>query len=223
METMPVKEGKVDEKWLDAVLRENALRASSHLPLTEEFGAVCVRFTDAVIYDNEYGFKSFDKLTLAEACSRVYAHLCARVVKYRPESCRAPSNWIYTVAKHRLIQALEEIVSTGEISDTISAIVGSEIIASINGIDPNSPLKDYMSQKMDALHDMKFNKKMRERIFKQTWRESWYRRDGLNIVQRARRHRNLQAARVAVQSFVPSGAVRDGLVKLLEDRKNGRN
>ena len=223
METMPVIGNKVDEKWLDAVLRENSRRYKEHLPLTEEFGAVCIRFTDAIIYGDDYGFKSFDKLSIAEACSRVYAHLCANIWKYNPESCTAPSNWIYTLAKHRLIQALNEIVRTGEISDTIAAIVGNNIISKIDNLDPHSPLKEYISQKFDALQNMKFNKKIRENIFRQTWRESWFRRDGLNILQRARRHRRLQAGRIALQAFKPSEAVRIGLKHLLEERQNGRN
>ena len=70
--------------------------------------------------------------------------------------------------------------------------------------------------------DFKLDKRAKECLFRQSWRGNWFKRDGLDVVQRAKRHRRMHAAKVAVQASIPE-AVRTGLMKLLEDRKNGRN
>lgn len=223
MEKMPIIDGKVDEKWLDAVLRENAIRASSNMALTEDFGAVCLRFTDAVICDDKFGFKNLDKLTKAEACCRVYLHMCENISKYDRAKCDAPSNWLYTVVKHRMIQAVNEFLRSNEVSEAVAAVVGLETIAKMDGLDRNAPAKVFISEKVDALKDFKFDRKTKENIFRQTWRESWFRRDGRTVLNRAKRHKQLQAAKVACQAWIPPGSLRDGLKHLLEERQNGRN
>lgn len=222
METMPISDNKIDEKWVDAVLRDNARRAAEHLALTPEFGALCIRFSDAVLYNEEFGFKNLDKLTKAEACCRVYLHMCENIVKYDREKCKAPSNWLYTVAKNRMSQAVCEIFRGQEVSEAVAVLVGTETLSKLEGIDRNAPVKRIMAEKIDALKDFKLDKRAKECLFKQSWRGNWYRRDGRDILTRAKRHRQMHAARVAVQASIPE-AVRDGLKKLLEDRKNGRN
>ena len=222
METMPIIENKVDEKWVDAVLRENARRAEAHLALTPEFGALCIRFSDAVLCNEKYGFKNLDKVTKAEACCRVYLHMCEKIATYESSKCEAPSNWLYTVAKNRMSRAVNEIFRGQEVSEAVAVLVGTETLSRLEGIDRNAPVKRIMAEKIEALKDFKLDKRAKECLFKQSWRGNWYMRDGRDILTRAKRHRQMHAAKVAVQASIPP-AVRTGLMKLLEDRKNGRN
>lgn len=222
METMPIIENKVDEKWVDAVLRDNARRAEAHLALTPEFGALCIRFSDAVLCNEKYGFKNLDKVTKAEACCRVYLHMCEKIATYDSSKCEAPSNWLYTVAKNRMSQAVNEIFRGQEVSEAVAVLVGTETLSRLEGIDRNAPVKRIMAEKIEALKDFKLDKRAKECLFRQSWRGNWFKRDGLDVLERAKRHRRMHAAKVAVQASIPE-AVRTGLVKLLEDRKNGRN
>lgn len=222
METMPIIENKVDEKWIDTILRENARRAEAHLALTPEFGALCIRFSDAVLCDEKFGFKNLDKLTKAEACCRVYLHMCENISKYDGDKCDAPSNWLYTVAKNRMSQAVNEIFRNQEVSEAVAVLVGTETISRLEGIDRNAPVKRIMAEKIDALKDFKLDKRAKESLFRQSWRGNWFKRDGRNILTRAVRHHQMHAAKVALQASIPE-PVRNGLLKLLEDRKNGRN
>ena len=222
METMPITDNKVDEKWVDDVLRDNARRAAAHLELTPEFGALCIRFSDAVLCNEDFGFKNLDKVTKAEACCRVYLHMCENIVKYDRDKCSAPSNWLYTVAKNRMSQAVNEIFRGQEVSEAVAVLVGTETLARLDGIDRNAPVKRIMAEKIDALKDFKLDKTAKENLFRQSWRDSWFRRDGLNVLQRAKRHKRMHAAKVALQATIPA-ELRDGLKKLLEDRRNGRN
>ena len=222
METMPITDNKVDEKWVDAVLQDNARRAAAHLELTPEFGSLCIRFSDAVLCNEDFGFKNLDKVTKAEACCRVYLHMCENIVKYDRDKCSAPSNWLYTVAKNRMSQAVNEIFRGQEVSEAVAVLVGTETLARLDGIDRNAPVKRIMAEKIDALKDFKLDKTAKENLFRQSWRDSWFRRDGLNVLQRAKRHKRMHAAKVALQATIPA-ELRDGLKKLLEDRRNGRN
>lgn len=219
---MPTVNGRVDEAWLDSVLRENAARAAKHMVLTPEYGRICIYFTDVVMNDGELGFCRLDKLTKAEACSLVYMYVCKKADKYDHSKCSEPSNWIYTLVKNEMIHAVKKVLRTDEISEAIALVVGSETISRLDGIDRNAPIKKVISDKFEALRDFKFTKDVKEHLFTQTWRESWYRRDGKTVLQRAKRHNRLQAARVAAQVDL-SETERDELKKLIEERRNGRN
>lgn len=222
METMPITGNKVDEHWVDAVLRENARRSAAHLPLTPEFGALCIRFTDAVLCDDQFGYKTLDKLTKAEVCSLVYLHMCIKVSKYNPEKCTAPSNWLYTMAKNRISGAVDEIFRGREVSDAVAVLVGTETLSRLDGIDRNAPVQRIMAEKIDALKDFKLDKRAKDAIFRNSWREAPYQRDGLTVLQRAKRHKRMHAAKMAVQMGIPE-SLRSGLKQLLEGRRNGRN
>lgn len=221
MDAVPVVDGRADEKWLDSVLKENALLKKRNKPLTTEFGEVCIRFTDAVLCDARLGFKKFDKLTKAEVCSRVYLHICNNVTKYRSGTTEKPSNWLITIAKNRMIQVVGELLRSEVVSDAVAAVVGSEMLAKMSGIARNAPANRVLSDRVAALAGFQFNRKTKETIFGQVWRDSWYRRDGLTVADRAKKHGRVNAARVAMQCAV-HGSVSDELLKLLKDRRNGR-
>ena len=224
METVriPVTGGKVDESWLGSVLADNAARSIRGDELSPEFGAMCIRFTDVVLCDANLGFKNFDKVTKAEVCSIVYAHLCSQVGKYDPESGTKPSNWVYTVVKNRMIQAVKDVVRSRKVSDIVSAVVGSETLAKMSSIDRNAPANRILSEKVAALAGFQLDRKAKESIFGQVWRDSWFRRDNRTLSQRARKHGRAHAASVARQCSVDDGG-RAELLQLLEERKNGRS
>lgn len=221
MEMILENDGKVDEMWLDAVLRENSERMAENKPLTPEFGAVCIRFTDAVMCDAKLNFRKLDKLMKAEVCSKVYLHICKRAGMYRTSPDSKPSNWLITVVKNRMIQAVGEILRSEKISDIVSAVVGSETLAKMSGIDRNSSANRILSERVAALADFQLDRKTKESIFGQVWRNSWFRRDNLTVAERSRKHGRAHAVRVASQSSV-SESGRKELLKILEERKNGR-
>lgn len=218
---MPTINGRVDETWLDGVLRENATRAVKHAELTPEFGQVCIRFTDAVMNDGNFGFCHFDKITKAEVCSIVYLHLCNSANKYKPDECDNPSNWLYTVVKNRVIDAFKEVSKNYEVSASVAVVVGLETLSKLEGIDCKAPINKVISEKYEALQNFKLNKNVKDSLFAQAWRDSWYRRDNATVLQRARRHNRLQAARAASQTVL-SEEERNELKRIIEERRNGR-
>jgi hypothetical protein len=213
--------GKVSESWLDRVLRENARRAANGLALTPEFGAVCIRFTDAVLCNEKYGFKRLDKVSKAEVCSRVYMYLCSKADKYDRTSCENPSNWVFTLAKNSMISAVADVMKSDRVSEIVSAVIGADHITSENFENRAPAFQRALSEKIDALPDFVLNNRTKETIFGQVWRESWFRRDGKTVLQRARRHNRLQALKVAGQVQF-SDSERDELKKMIEDHRNGR-
>lgn len=222
MEQMPTINGRVDEAWLDGVLRENAIRSANHAELTPEFGAVCIRFTDAVMCNENFGFKNFDKITKAEVCSIVYLHVCNQASRYMPSQCTKPSNWIYTLVKNKMIQAVNEVLKSDQVSEAVAIVVGRDTLTRMDGIDRNAPANRVLSEKIDALQDFRLNRNVKENLFTQAWRESWFRRDGRTVLQRARRHNRLQALKVAEQVHF-SESERDEISKMIQERRNGRN
>jgi len=221
MEQLPTINGRVDEAWLDGVLRENALRSSRHAELTPEFGAVCIRFTDAVLNDGKMDFCKLDKLTKAEVCSIVYLHVCRQAAKYDPKSCSKPSNWVYTLVKNRMINAVNEVLNSDEVSKAVAAVVGRDALDRMDGIARNAPANRVLSERNDALREFCLNRGVKETLFTQAWRDSWFRRDGKTVLQRAKHHRRLQAVKVSGQVSL-SDSDREELKKLIEERRNGR-
>ena len=221
MEQLPTINGRVDEAWLDRVLRENALRSARNAELTPEFGSVCIRFTDAVMNDGSMNFCRLDKLTKAEVCSIVYLHVCRKVAKYDAKSCAKPSNWVYTLVKNRMINAVNEVLNSDEVSKAVAVVVGREALDRMDGIDRNAPANRVISERNDALREFCLNRGVKETLFTQAWRDSWFRRDGKTVLQRARHHNRLQAVKVSGQVAL-SDSDREELKKLIEERRNGR-
>jgi len=222
MMKVKMEKGRVDEEWLDKVFCENRQNAIDGIPLTEDFGATCIRFVDVIMCDPNKGFCKLDKLTKAEACSRVYLHLCDKIKKYKQGMTVKPSNWFYTMSLHALISAIRNIYRDDVTSDIVALVVGNEAIAKIDGIDRNAPSHKVFCERMAALSEFRLNANTKERIFGQVWNDSMYRRDGLNLVRRARQHNKTHAMSTARQMSI-SNDVADGIMDLLKERNNGRN
>ncbi|MCQ2096784.1 MAG: hypothetical protein MJY87_02435 [Fibrobacter sp.] len=215
------KDGRVDEAWLDVVLTDNARRARCGEQLSPEFGACCIRFVDSVICNPDYGYVRLDRLTKAEVCSRVYLHLCRNVARYNPSKRRKASAWIITVAKNAISNCVRDVIQSNAVSEIVSMVVGAEALSRLDGIDRNAPQGRLLSERIAALADFRLDANAKERILGHAMRNCGPKRDGRSLVERARVHRSMQAARMADQARLDR---RQGgeLLKLIEERKNGR-
>lgn len=215
------KNGKVDESWLDGVLTENSSKTRNREQLTPEFGACCIRFVDSVICNPNYGYVRLDKLTKAEVCSKVYLHLCKAVARYDTAKKQKPSSWMITVAKNAISNCVRDVIQSREVSDIVALVVGADTLTKLDGIDRNAPQNQMLAERVGILSEFRLNNAAKANIFGHVWRDCWFLRDGKTLVERARRHKELQSSRIAKQADIGSEQ-RQELLKLLEERKNGR-
>lgn len=213
--------GKVDEVWLDAVLRDNSERVAQKKQLSQEFGKVCVRFVDAVLCNPNFGYVRLDKLTKMEVCSRVYLHLCKKVTMYSSGKSQKASSWMFTVVKNAIHNAVRQVIKEDEVSDIVAMVVGSETLNKLDGIDRSAPLNQMLSERMNVMSDYILNNSLKESIWGHASSECRFFRDGRSLVDRARKHKELQAFRMASQMELSDGQ-REEIKKLLEERKNGK-
>ena len=214
------KDGKVDEAWLDGVLTENARKASAREQLTPEFGACCIRFVDSVICNPAYGYVRLDKLTKAEVCSKVYLHLCRKVACYDTVRKQKASAWMITVAKNAISNCVRDVIQSRAVSDIVAMVVGADTLTKLDGIDRNAPANQMLAERIGVLSDFRLDTAAKEKIFGHVWRDCWHLRDGKSLVERARRHKALQSARIASQSRLDNGQ-RSELLKMVEEHRNG--
>lgn len=91
----------------------------------------------------------------------------------------------------------------------------------LDGIDRNAPQNQILAERIGILSDFRLDNAAKLKIFGHVWRDCPFMRDGRSLVERARIHKIRQAASIANQSDLDSDQ-RSELLKMIEDRKNGR-
>lgn len=220
IESIKMTENRVDEKWLGDVLADNAARALSHNPLTDELGAACIRFVDSVINDRKYNYWRFDKAIKAEICSCAYAKICSKIGNYEAGKGK-PSNWLYTMAKNVVSDAADIAVAEERNSEIVQIVIGNEILTKLDGIDTNAPMNQVLNERITALSDFRLNGVAKERIFRQSMYLMPSLRNKKSLVRRARNHNKMSALKVAENALCLTAKQNNELSKLLEARHHG--